>query len=128
MYLRDKWNFSQGDGIKGPPGDAGHPGVPGTKGLAGDRGPPGLGLPGPKGERGFPGDDGLPGPPGFPGPPGPPGPPGQIGTEGPRLASSKSPDAAGAPTHATLLGCVHPPRGGGGEACEMLSRHRFSAR
>lgn len=71
----------QGDGIKGPPGDAGYPGVPGTKGFPGEVGPPGLGLPGPKGERGFPGDAGLPGPPGFPGPPGPAGTPGQIGTK-----------------------------------------------
>lgn len=73
-------HFSQGDGIKGPRGDAGQPGAPGTKGLPGERGPPGLGLPGPKGERGFPGDAGLPGPPGFPGPPGLPGAPGQTGT------------------------------------------------
>lgn len=69
----------QGDGIKGPPGDAGLPGTPGTKGFPGEVGPPGQGLPGPKGERGFPGDAGLPGPPGFPGPPGLPGTPGQAG-------------------------------------------------
>lgn len=73
--------FSQGDGIKGPPGDTGHPGAPGTKGIPGERGPPGLGLPGPKGEHGFPGDAGFPGPPGLPGPPGPPGSPGLLGME-----------------------------------------------
>lgn len=79
MRLKVTGILLQGDGIKGPPGDAGLPGLPGTKGFPGEIGPPGQGLPGPKGERGFPGDAGLPGLPGFDGPPGPPGTPGQIG-------------------------------------------------
>lgn len=79
MHLKVTGVLLQGDGIKGPPGDAGSPGLPGTKGFPGEVGPPGQGLPGPKGERGFPGDAGFPGSPGYPGPPGPPGAPGQLG-------------------------------------------------
>lgn len=83
MRLKVTGILLQGDGIKGPPGDAGLPGLPGTKGFPGEVGPPGQGLPGPKGERGFPGDAGLPGLPGFDGPPGPPGTPGQLGMKEP---------------------------------------------
>lgn len=103
MPLKVTGLFLQGDGIKGPPGDAGFPGVPGTKGFPGEVGPPGQGLPGPKGERGFPGDAGLPGPPGFPGPPGPPGAPGLTGMKEPFPCPPESCQAASVSVSPTSL-------------------------